>query len=186
MVRALLLPLLVACAAPAPPPDADALARSGAQLYRTGNWRGALRELDAALALDPEHFDALVHRALLYSELGEPERAIADAQRSIVSRPEHPGGFHALGRACLSNGELEAAINGFSRAVELDPRHADAYAGRGWATEKLPPSKSNLRKAAADLSRALRVAPSEWTDRPRAEAAVTRIREALRRLEAEY
>ncbi len=44
---------------------------------------------------------------------------------------------HAEGFACRKRGDYEAAIQAYTRAIELDPRHFKAYFNRGFAYDKV-------------------------------------------------
>jgi DNA-binding winged helix-turn-helix (wHTH) protein len=49
------------------------------------------------------------------------ERAEALARRAIAANPDYPLGYRALGLALSSQGELDAAIEAYNRALTLDP-----------------------------------------------------------------
>ena len=44
---------------------------------------------------------------------------------------------HAEGFACRKRGDYEAAIQAYTRAIELDPKHFKAYFNRGFAYDKV-------------------------------------------------
>lgn len=55
------------------------------------------------------------------------------------------------------SGELDKAINDFSRAIRINPRYASAYHNRGYAYER----KGEPDKAIMDLSEAIRLNPQD-------------------------
>ena len=62
---------------------------------------------------------------------------------------------HAEGFACRKRGDYEAAIQAYTRAIELDPKHFKAYFNRGFAQDKL----RNHGAAIGDYTRALELDP---------------------------
>lgn len=64
--------------------------------------------------------------ALLYADAprppfgpGNPERAVAHAQRALALAPLHPGNSYALGAALAAIGRSEEALAAYGRAAEL-------------------------------------------------------------------
>lgn len=99
------------------PRNAALLLRRG-ELHRAhGDWTAAADDFRRALALDPA-LDA-VHLAFgrLRLEAREPEHALADFDRFLLARPEHPDALRLRGKAlALLDRPLEAAAS-FGRAI---------------------------------------------------------------------
>ena len=64
-----------------------------------------------------------------------------------------------LGVRYLSEGNYEEAILAFTAAIEIDPKQAPAYVGRGDAYVKSGETESNLAAAKADYETAI-----EWDE----------------------
>lgn len=62
---------------------------------------------------------------------------------------------YALGKYYLGENRAALALIAFTRAIEYDPRHAEAYNGRATALAGL----GDLERAAQDLARAIELAP---------------------------
>ena len=60
-----------------------------------------------------------------------------------------------LGVRYLEDGDYEEAIIAFTAAIEIDPKRAEAYVGRGDAYVLSGDSRGNLRAARADYEKAL-------------------------------
>lgn len=84
--------------------------------------RGALAELDRAIAADPEHGLARVHAAELRLELGEDlARADADLVRALILLPDSPRAHLRAGQVAHALGDDPRAEVLLSRAVRLKP-----------------------------------------------------------------
>ncbi len=72
------------------PEGALKLISEGVQLHDNGNYLGAIKKYDAALALDKDNFDALAEKANSYNALNEFDKAIENAKRAIELYPDEP------------------------------------------------------------------------------------------------
>lgn len=62
----------------------------------------------------------------LYRKLGLLDDAISVAKKGCDLHPDYPGGFFALGSACLDKGLQEDARPALERVVQLNPEHVRA------------------------------------------------------------
>src|SRR4051812_20433786 len=130
-----LLITLVAQAAPAPAPDAAALVKEGQALLTAGNVPGAIDRYRAAIAADPQRFEAhdALGRALdlegNYAEAREHlERALALAPED--SKNQAPA---ALGTSFAFESRAEAAARYSRRAFDAQMSAKDAAGAAGTA-----------------------------------------------------
>lgn len=120
------------------PDFAEAHANLGELLLAEGRGEEAERRLRSALAIDPDLADARQNlaRALIWRGL-EPgaDRAacFADARRELLhlleSAPDRAAAHHDLGYLAYLARDWPAAESAYRRAVELDPRSAEAHHG---------------------------------------------------------
>lgn len=103
--------------------------------YEAGDFKGAIQELNSAIALDNKYIDAYLYRGALLG-LGEPEDL---SQPNFRSRKTNP----------------QAAIADFDRIIALDAKHVRAHAYRGYA--KLIAGDRSGNK---DLNKAIALAPN--------------------------
>ncbi len=87
----------------------------------------ARRAYEQAIALDPQHADALVNLGRLRHEAGEPALARVLYERALETRPEDPVAAFNLGVALEDLGESRLAMAAYRRALKHDPRCADAH-----------------------------------------------------------
>jgi tetratricopeptide (TPR) repeat protein len=71
---------------------------------------------------------------------------------------ESAAAYFANGQAAYRSGDWKNAVYHFSKAIELDPKVADAYFRRAWSYLE-PGDKSSLDKALADVAKVLELSP---------------------------
>ena len=91
----------------------------GVEALRAGRWPDALREFDAALAIDDGFADAHRGRALVldlgFARLGEAEKSY---RRAIALRPGFSEAHNDLGQLLARTGRFDEAIREFDAATE--------------------------------------------------------------------
>ena len=77
--------------------------------------------------------DAALHddAALLYLELGQPDRAVAHFQKTLALRGDVAPAHYNLGTAFAVAGKYDEAIYEFQRAIRLNPGYASAHNNLG-------------------------------------------------------
>jgi tetratricopeptide (TPR) repeat protein len=140
----------------------------------------ALPDLDRAIELDPSYDLAYHLRASIHYEAYNDEAAIADYTQFLMLHPENddlaadareriegmggtvpePGALTAeelidSGFEYLGQGDLEAAVDAFTRAIPLASNPAEGYVYRGYAYAMA----DDLEAAIDDFSMAIELAP---------------------------
>ena len=85
-----------------------------------GNGSAALADANSAAASDPVAVLPLWELSDVYSDLGEPERARAEALNAVNLQPENPQSWGFLGAFYLSAHEPRPALSALERAHALD------------------------------------------------------------------
>jgi TonB family protein len=119
-------------------------------LLAAGDATGARAILDALLAREPDDADALVVRSRVHRQLGQLDRALADATQAVQLRADVPGGYFQMGVVLLDQRKYDESIAQFSHAIALNPRDDWALASRGTAYAW----KEDAEHAQADLDAA--------------------------------
>jgi tetratricopeptide (TPR) repeat protein len=101
-------------------PSAGSHLNLGSMLYRQGDVAGARREMEAALALAPEHYNGLSSLAQLELASGDPLRAAALYETLIRRSPEYTE-LTNLGTAYLLGGRYADAARRFREALARTP-----------------------------------------------------------------
>jgi tetratricopeptide (TPR) repeat protein len=144
--------------------DTPAL-QNGARLHSEGRFDEARKAYEALLEGPPQQV-ATAHYllALLTTDMGAPESALAHYDAAIALGAASPDLFYRHGELLRQVGRHEAAIAGFDSALALEPDHADAAHMRGVALAAL----GRLDEAVASYDRAAALKPdakSIWNNR---------------------
>jgi DNA-binding winged helix-turn-helix (wHTH) protein/Tfp pilus assembly protein PilF len=106
---------------------------SNIMLYCDWDWKGARRELDTALRLNPNSISARANAAWYHVSAGEREAAMQHVQRALLIEPSSPPLQVLLGRILLHTGDYERAISYFANLIEAGPEFAIARRHRAQA-----------------------------------------------------
>jgi len=108
----------------------------------------AIADFNKAISLNSVYAEAYQKRGLAYQAKGDAKKAELDFTRSKRK-------FFNRGYAFDEQGQYELSIEAYSKALELDPKYANAYNNRGWAYNNL----KEYEKAMVDLNKALELDP---------------------------
>ena len=81
-------------------------------------WKWRIQDYDAAIELDSGNNDALRSRGQLYSEIGEPEKALADLNNAIVKDPKDVEAILARGLVQYNLLHYDEAIKDYSVVLQ--------------------------------------------------------------------
>ena len=87
----------------------------------------AMRNLDQAIALDPQKAEYYINRAAIEIRLDEGEQAHNDYGKAIELAPNNASYYYDRGILFQRQTLIEAAMADFNKAVELDPKFAPPY-----------------------------------------------------------
>jgi tetratricopeptide (TPR) repeat protein len=126
------------------PLQVDDLVDRGRILLRGKKHREALASFDAALALRPDHPQALRLQAESLFHLGRFEEVVAVFDRYLGAAQPSESAYRGRGLASAELGRYPAAIEDFTKALELKPTSA-VHAYRGWMHLAVDSPKMALR-----------------------------------------
>ena len=105
---------------------------SGHNLFLEGKSKASIKELDAAIAADPNDANAYMWRGSVYIASQDYNRAIADLSEAIRLAPDDGDGYRLRGWAYLYRHDLAHAAADADDAVKHAPKVAEAYDLRAW------------------------------------------------------
>jgi tetratricopeptide (TPR) repeat protein len=137
------------------PDRAQAQFERGMHQMGAGAYRDAVKSFDHSISIWP--YNAAVffnrgvaHRILSVGNAGDGDAAIADLSRAIAENSSFGQAYTERGAIFEERGDLERAMQDFTRAVELEPS-ADGYFQRGQAYALM----GQPQKAVEDFDRAI-------------------------------
>jgi lipoprotein NlpI len=102
--------------------------------------------------------DDKVRQAQAVWKSGQRGKALELAEEIVTAAPKDPRGYFLRGTFREGLNKHDEAIADFSKCVELDPRHADAYNHRGSEQFK----RGKIAESLADFDRFLKLKPQEF------------------------
>jgi tetratricopeptide (TPR) repeat protein len=97
-------------------------------MHVQGDLNGALQEMQKAVALAPNRWEAYVGLANLQIALNQPAAAEANLKKAIELSPKDVGAQLALANFYQSQRRFSEAESQFRRAIEVDPKFPEARA----------------------------------------------------------
>jgi len=141
------------------PENSQAYCNRAVAYAQMGEYEKAIADFTRCLALDPTNTAAMEARGLCYYHLGDSKQALTD-WHAVVDAGVDSCELHTnLGNIYLKQGDLEKAIEEYTKAIESvpegDPRAAPAFSNRAYAYALL----GRFDEAIRDATRAIALDP---------------------------
>jgi len=136
--------------------SADALVQRALALQQQQRLAEARDAYLQALALEPEHFQALHLLGVLSAQEGKPELAADLIGKALAVNPASPIAHNNLGNVRRELRQLVAAEQSFARAIALNPQYPSAHHNRGLALVEA----AQYAAAVRSFDEALRIRPN--------------------------
>ncbi len=124
----------------------------------TGQTLEAVRDLRAALRLEPEMVSAMMVLGAAYGELGKPEQAFRWFNAAVARAPDAPEVWYWRARTEARLGLADAALADLDRVLGLDPDHHAARLHRA----QLRCALGDVEGTVADFRHALAAGAMTW------------------------
>jgi predicted O-linked N-acetylglucosamine transferase (SPINDLY family) len=135
------------------------------ELQRAGRLKEAVEQLERAIGLEPEWFDALQLLGVLRFRLGDVQAGIELMQKACRQNPNHAPTLNNLGNALQAANRLDEAIDCYRRAIEAPDAAIASYLNLGLALVQ----RGDPEAAYIAFSRACEIDPTVLSARaPRA------------------
>ena len=144
------------------PGNKEHLYKRASMFYKMGDLKNALIDFNNVLEIDPSYVKAINIIGLIYEEQGKTENAIETYNSGISLHKEYPlaAAYCYRNRADLhvKNGNYEAALDDYTKSIELDPKNPKRYSKRASFYQQYT-KKHN--EALIDLSAAIQLEPTD-------------------------
>jgi tetratricopeptide (TPR) repeat protein len=155
------------------PDHFESLHLIGVIYHQRGDHAAAVRQIDAALKLNPRNTAAHSNRGLALHELGRFDDAVKSFDRALAIDPDDADVLMSRGVALAALGRYAEAVASYDRALTISPDQVDVLNNRGGALYAL----QRHAEALASYNRALATSP----DHPEALANRGVVLHALKR-----
>jgi tetratricopeptide (TPR) repeat protein len=161
-------------------PDTLAIYERAMTKYESGDLRGALADLNGAIALQSDFAAAYVNRANIKDDQGDPQGALLDYEKALSLESRDANIYLNRGLTYFRLDRYGEAIADFDRAIILRPDYALAYRSLGVA--KYASGQTRQLAGIADVRKAVELYRQQGQE-PKAvelEAIVKQMEAALR------
>ncbi len=125
----------------------------GIAKYNLGDIRGARKDFDRSIRINPLFTNGYHYRAITKSGVGEYDDALEDLQHAIDLRPGFTGLYFSRGVTYFLAQRFDEAVSDFDRYIRHNTDDPSAYLNRGASYLFL----GDTTKALADYNRAIRL-----------------------------
>lgn len=101
--------------------ETDRVFGIGLSQMEAGDLRDAVQTFGRVIAMKPEFAEGWNKRATVYFLLGDLERSLRDCDEVIKRNPVHFGVLAGYGQIHVQQGNLDAALDYFERALDINP-----------------------------------------------------------------
>ncbi|OQR78144.1 stress-induced-phosphoprotein 1-like [Tropilaelaps mercedesae] len=101
----------------------------GNELFKKGDYPGAMKHYTEAIKRNPEDAKLFSNRAVCYQKLAEPQLSLKDCDECIRLDPTFVKGYIRKGYALLGLRDTTKARSAFEKALELEPNSTEALEG---------------------------------------------------------
>ena len=95
-------------------------------LAQNKDFQAALQLMSKSIEIDANNADLFYNRGKMFQDLGQPNDALNDYQRTLALRPNYPDCHNNLGIILLALGRIEEALLCFKNTLALTPTHLNA------------------------------------------------------------
>ncbi len=150
----------------------------GIAKYNLGDLRGAKRDFDRSVRINPVFTNGYHYRGITSSRFGDYDAALEDMQKAIDLRPGYMGLYFSRGVTYFLSHQFSKAVADFDKYIKKESKDPSAYLNRGASYLFL----GDTLKALADYDKAIkldRFDPEGFVRRGRLYASQKRYDEAI-------
>ena len=103
----------------------------GIAKYNLGDLRGAKKDFDRSVRINPVFTSGYHYRGITESRFGNYDEALADLQKAIDLRPGYIGLYFSRGVTYFLSQQFEKAVADFDKYIRKEPKDPSAYLNRG-------------------------------------------------------
>jgi stress-induced-phosphoprotein 1 len=112
------------------PEIAEAHKNAGIELFKNGNFPGAIKEFDEGLRRDPKNVALYSNRAAAFIKLLEPAQGLKDAEKALEIDPKFVKAWVRKGTCHQILKEYHKALEAFDKGLLLEPNSKECIEGK--------------------------------------------------------
>ncbi len=162
--------------------DIKLLIAQGFELRNAGNYRGAIKRFDRAIAQDENYAKPFLYRGQTFIQMREYDAALNDFRKVLQLDPTNVRAWHGQGVAKAELRLYPSAVDSFDQAIACEPNNDKIWYNRGRALLKL----QQYEPALSSFDRAIALNKFRyhaWYSRALAQAALEFVQPAIESLE---
>ena len=125
----------------------------GIAKYNLGDLRGAKRDFDRSVRINPIFTSGYHYRGITDSRFGDYESALLNLEKAIELRPGNVGLYFSRGVTYFLSQQFDKAVADFDRYIKKEPKDPSAYLNRGASWLFL----GDTLKAVTDYNKAIKL-----------------------------
>ena len=125
----------------------------GIAKYNLGDLRGAKRDFDRSVRINPVFTSGYHYRGITESRFGDYDAALANLQKAIELRPGNVGLYFSRGVTYFLSQQFDKAVEDFDKYIRKEPKDPSAYLNRGASWLFL----GDTLKAVGDYNKAIKL-----------------------------
>ena len=130
--------------------------RRSIELEKQGDLRGAIKEQELALEVDPQNVQANINLISLYARAGDPDAAEKHYRDSVRLNPNRADAYYNHGVFLFMEGNSQEAEENYRQALKINPYYTEAHNNLGVLLEK----QGKTEEALAEYGAALKSQPN--------------------------
>ncbi|NOR44642.1 MAG: tetratricopeptide repeat protein [Candidatus Delongbacteria bacterium] len=95
------------------------------------DYNKAAKEMEIAIALEPNYAEAYNNLGILYTKLKQTDKALDSFQQAISVDPNYYRPYYLIARLYRKSTKYDQALANYTKAVKLNPSNPDSYYNRG-------------------------------------------------------
>lgn len=142
-------------------------------LYRSGNFRAAVKECAKALALNPTDPTGNYNMGLVLSQCGQDKLAVQHYEAALVLEPNQYKVLASLAVSLQRLGDMSDAYQDFEKSIAIRPNYAVAHSNLGGLLAQV----GMLEQAIPEFQLAIRLDPTDKAARLKLKYAMQQLQE---------
>ena len=103
----------------------------GIAKYNLGDLRGAKKDFDRSVRINPVFTSGYHYRGITDSRFGDYDAALANLQKALELRPGNAGLYFSRGVTYFLSQQFDKAVADFDKYIRKEPKDPSAYLNRG-------------------------------------------------------